>query len=63
MIVEIEHPLLGRTYSLGNPIHLAGGGITYRRHPPRLGEHTDEILSELGQSAEQIAELRKAGVI
>ena len=63
MIVEIEHPLLGRIYSLGNPIHLSGGGITYRRHPPRLGEHTDEILGELGQNAEQIAELRAAGVV
>jgi hypothetical protein len=32
--------------SLGNPIHMAAGGPTYRRYPPRLGEHTAEIRSE-----------------
>jgi glutaryl-CoA transferase len=63
MIVEIEHPLLGSVRSLGNPVHLSGGGITYRRHPPLLGEHTDELLREVGRSAAEIAELREKGVI
>ena len=51
MIVELEHPLLGLVRSLGNPVHMSGGGPSYRRHPPRLGEHNEEILAELEASA------------
>ena len=47
MIVELEHPLLGIVRSVGNPIRMSAGGPTYRRYPPRLGEHNDEIRSEL----------------
>jgi crotonobetainyl-CoA:carnitine CoA-transferase CaiB-like acyl-CoA transferase len=63
MIVALEHPLLGTVRQVGNPIHMSNGGIVFRRHPPRLGEHTDEILLELGQSAEQIAGLRAVGAV
>jgi crotonobetainyl-CoA:carnitine CoA-transferase CaiB-like acyl-CoA transferase len=47
MIVELEHPLIGLVRSIGNPINLSVSGVTYRRHPPRLGEHNAEIRSEL----------------
>jgi crotonobetainyl-CoA:carnitine CoA-transferase CaiB-like acyl-CoA transferase len=47
MIVELEHPLLGLVRSIGNPVRLSAGGPTYRRHPPTLGEHNDEIRAEL----------------
>ena len=47
MIVELDHPLLGVVKSLGNPVHLSDNGHSYRRHPPRLGEHNEEILAEL----------------
>ena len=47
MIVELEHPLVGLVRSIGNPIRMAEGGPTYRRHPPTLGEHNDEIRREL----------------
>lgn len=43
MIVELEHPLIGVVRSLGTPIVFSDGGPTYRRHPPRLGEHDEEI--------------------
>jgi crotonobetainyl-CoA:carnitine CoA-transferase CaiB-like acyl-CoA transferase len=63
MIVEIDHPLIGAARSIGNPIHLGATAVTYRRPPPRLGEHTEEILCELGKSGERIAELRGEGVV
>ena len=47
MIVELEHPLLGIVRSIGNPIHLSENGPTYRRYPPRLGEHNEEIRQEI----------------
>lgn len=48
MIVELEHPLIGLVKSIGTPIHFSLSGVTYRRHPPRLGEHNDEIRAQLG---------------
>jgi len=51
MIVELEHPLIGIVKSLGNPIHLSATPPTYRRYPPRLGEHNAEILKELEQGS------------
>ena len=47
MIVELEHPLIGIVRSVGNPVRMSAGGPTYRRYPPRLGEHDDEIRREL----------------
>ena len=43
MIVELEHPLIGVVRSIAPPIHFAANGPTYRRYPPRLGEHNAEI--------------------
>ncbi len=47
MIVELDHPLLGTVKSLGIPIRMSANGPCYRRYPPRLGEHNDEIFAEL----------------
>jgi crotonobetainyl-CoA:carnitine CoA-transferase CaiB-like acyl-CoA transferase len=47
MIVELEHPALGVVRSIGFPAQLSETGPTYRRYPPRLGEHNQEILQEL----------------
>jgi len=47
MIVELEHPLIGLVRSIGNPVHLSETGVSYRRHPPRLGEHNVEIRAEV----------------
>ena len=47
MVVELEHPAIGLVRSIGNPIHMSTSGPTYRRYPPRLGEHNEEIRAEL----------------
>ena len=62
-IVELEHPALGIVKSLATPVHLADTPPVYRRHPPRLGEHSDEVAAELGYSPAEVAELRAQGVL
>ncbi len=49
LIVEIEHPILHRARSIANPIRYERQTIEYRLPPPRLGEHSEEILEELTQ--------------
>ena len=51
MIVELEHPLIGLVRSIATPLAFRGGGPTYRRPPPLLGEHSAEIRAELGAGA------------
>jgi formyl-CoA transferase len=48
MIVELEHPLIGTVKSLAVPIRFAANGPTYRRYPPRLGEHNEEVRAAAG---------------
>lgn len=47
MVVELEHPAIGMIRSLAFPVQFEHSGPTYRRYPPRLGEHNDEIEREL----------------
>jgi len=63
MRVTMEHPLGGEVSLLGNPLKLSETPVTYRRPPPLRGEHTDEVLRELGKDDAEIARLREAGVI
>jgi crotonobetainyl-CoA:carnitine CoA-transferase CaiB-like acyl-CoA transferase len=51
MIVQIEHPALGHARSIANPIHFSDTPVSYRLPPPRLGEHTQEILNSLSDTA------------
>lgn len=50
MKISMPHPLSGSgsVDLLANPIRFSGTGVEYRRHPPSLGEHTDEVLREFG---------------
>ena len=52
MIVEFEHPLNGTMQAIACPIHFSAIDAGVRMAPPRLGEHNDEILAELGMSTE-----------
>jgi crotonobetainyl-CoA:carnitine CoA-transferase CaiB-like acyl-CoA transferase len=63
MIVDTEHPVLGHLRTLGSPIKLSVTPANPRRRAPLLGEHADEVLSECGFSAEEIAALRQSGAI
>lgn len=63
MIVETDHPVLGRLRTLGSPIKLSETPTDATRRAPLLGEHTDEILNEVGLSIDQIQELRRSGAI
>jgi formyl-CoA transferase len=47
-VMNIEHPVEGEVKSIGFPVKLSGTPQQVRRHPPLLGEHTEEILAELG---------------
>jgi len=65
MKVEMAYPATARGAIdvIGNPAKLSETPATYRRPPPRLGEHTEEVLGEFGLSAEEIAALRARGTI
>ena len=64
MIVEYDHPEVGRVRLPGNPIKFEGIDRTISNPAPRLGEHTDAMLRDLlSLSTEKIAELREQGVI
>jgi crotonobetainyl-CoA:carnitine CoA-transferase CaiB-like acyl-CoA transferase len=59
---EVEHPRLGRMRTTRNPVLLDHDGPAIERHAPMLGEHSGEILAELGYPAAAIADLIAAGV-
>jgi crotonobetainyl-CoA:carnitine CoA-transferase CaiB-like acyl-CoA transferase len=61
--IEIDHPLSGKLPQVANPIRLRDAPIRHDRHPPLLGEHTEQILKEIGLSGSEIAALRRDAVI
>ncbi len=61
-IVEVEHPTRGKYLSVGNPIKMSDSPTEVTRSP-LLGEHTEEVLGQLGYSADDMAMLRAEGVI
>ena len=61
-IVEVDHPVRGKYLSVGMPIKLSDSPTEVTRSP-LLGEHTEEVLSQLGYSREQVDALREERVI
>ncbi len=64
MIVEIDHPVAGRQAMPNSPLKFSQTPINLETPAPLLGQHTDEVLSQiLGLAEDEIAELRAEGVI
>jgi formyl-CoA transferase len=61
-VVEVDHPKRGKYLTVGNPIKMSDSPTEVTRSP-LLGEHTDEVLKELGYGANDIAALRSENVI
>ncbi len=63
LVKTIEHPLAGSMSVVGNPLNFSETPVEYKRAPPLLGQHTDEILREvLGMDGPEIAQLAEEKV-
>jgi len=62
-VLEFDHPRAGRVRVLKHPVRYSSGEATLRRPPPELGEHTAEVLGQLGYSGDEIAAMRAADEI
>jgi len=60
MVFDHEHPVLGNLGTVAQPVRFNGARTSVRRPVPMHGEHTREVLAELGYSPEQIAALESA---
>jgi crotonobetainyl-CoA:carnitine CoA-transferase CaiB-like acyl-CoA transferase len=63
MVIEVEHPTLGKIKQVGIAPKLSGTPGKVRSLSPLPGEHTDEILQGLGYEQEEIKNLRQEGVV
>lgn len=61
-VVDVEYPELGKIKLFNNPVKFSGFEVEVKR-PPKLGEHTDEILRSIGFTHDEIQKLRGEGVV
>ncbi|HXW30743.1 MAG TPA: formyl-CoA transferase [Xanthobacteraceae bacterium] len=62
-VVEVDHPIRGRYLTVGNPIKLSDSPTEVTRSP-LLGEHTEQILTELlGYAPDEVAEIKQSGAV
>lgn len=63
MIMDVEHPDVGNVKLLSHPVRYDGKAPAVTRPPPRIGEHTREVLAELGYSPAEIAAFVNSAVV
>ncbi len=63
MTVDVPHPLSGAVPLVASPIRLSDTPVAYRRPPPTLGQHTGEVLADLGLDEREIEALRARGIV
>jgi len=63
MVVEIDHPKIGRMKTLGLPIKSTGELTEIRKPAPLLGQHSAEVLAELGYTGEEIEAMFAGGTV
>jgi crotonobetainyl-CoA:carnitine CoA-transferase CaiB-like acyl-CoA transferase len=63
LVTEVEHRVLGTQALVRNPVTMSGAGPTVRRPTPDVGEHTGEVLAQLGLSGPELRDLRRQGVL
>ena len=61
--VGFEHETLGKVEVVNSPIWLQGETKRQPQRAPQLGEHTDEVLAELGYDSDKVSALRKSGAL
>jgi crotonobetainyl-CoA:carnitine CoA-transferase CaiB-like acyl-CoA transferase len=63
MVQHMQHPLAGEIPLVGSPLKLIRTPVELNRHPPLLGEHTEDILKEMNYSVDEIKKLLDENVI
>ena len=63
LFTEVEHPKLGPVRQIAFPVQMSGTPARVATPPPELGEHTDELLRELGYDGAAILAFRRDGVV
>jgi crotonobetainyl-CoA:carnitine CoA-transferase CaiB-like acyl-CoA transferase len=59
--VTVDHPAIGALSLIGSPIRI--DGIPEPSAPPLLGQHTAEVLADLGVDAEELEQLKQRGAV
>ncbi len=62
-MVEIKHPIAGSLKVVGHPAKFTAAPAQYRIPPPKLGEHREELLKEIGYLEEEIRQLKESKII